>query len=126
MKFVSTSRSCTYVNRRQLLNARFAVASYGSATGTCSGGGGGGSGNCGNAYGNDAQCRGWASSGYCSGRYGAWMSQNCKEACGLCGGGGSNCVDSNANCPYWAGRGFCTQTYVAYMRENCKKSCNVC
>ena len=53
------------------------------------------------------------------------MSQNCKEACGLCGGG-SNCVDSNASCPYWAGRGFCTQTYVDYMRENSKKSCNVC
>ena len=108
--------------RRQLLNARFAVANYGSATGTCSGGGGG---NCGNAYGNDALCRGWADRGYCSGKFKAWMSKNCEEACGLCGGG-SNCADSNTNCPNWASRGYCAKTYVKFMKKNCKKSCNVC
>ena len=87
----------------------------------CSFSGGGGS--CGNEY-DDASCNGWANYGFCSGRYEAWMGENCKEACNLCSGG--NCMDNNANCPRWAQAGYCSGRYEAYMRETCKKSCNVC
>ena len=80
---------------------------------------------CENAYSSDSSCNAWASAGYCSHSYVAWMSANCEKACGLCGGT-TPCTDSNTNCPYWAGRGYCRHTYVAWMSENCKKSCNNC
>ena len=114
-------------NRRQLTNARFVVANRGNEAGTCSSGGGGGGGDggtCDNARG-DSNCDYWAGLGFCTQTYVAFMQENCRKACALCGGG-SNCADSNANCPFWASYGYCVHSYVSYMRENCRASCNVC
>ena len=113
-------------NRRQLMEARFAVANGGNETGTCSsGGGGGGGGPCDNASG-DGNCNDWASQEFCTQTYVTFMQDNCKKACGLCGGGGSNCSDSNTKCPLWASYGYCAHSYVSYMRQNCRASCDVC
>ena len=57
----------------------------------CSSSRGGGS--CGNKY-PDASCNGWANSGFCSGRYEEFMSENCKEAYNLCEGGGSGTCEN--------------------------------
>lgn len=114
-------------NRRQLMEAIFAVANRGNEAGTCSSGSGvGGGGSCDNVRG-DSNCNYWADQGFCTQTYVAFMQENCRKACGLCGGGGgSNCADGNANCPFWASYGYCAHSYVSYMRQNCKASCNFC
>ena len=60
-------------NRRQLIEARFAVANRGNEAGTCGGGGGGGGGtSCSNGRG-DANCNYWAQLGFCNHSYQAFM-----------------------------------------------------
>ena len=66
-------------NRRQLINARFAVAAYGNESGTCSGGsvdgsGGGGGNPCDDVY-HDGNCAFWADRGYCTQSYVAFMQE---------------------------------------------------
>ena len=34
----------------------------------------------------EGECSNWASSGYCKGEYGEWMSKNCAKSCKKCGG----------------------------------------
>ena len=40
---------------------------------------------CENTYSSDSACSYWASLGYCTQTYVAWMSANCEQACGTCG-----------------------------------------
>ena len=79
----------------------------------------------------EADCNSWASSGYCTdSTYGEFMADNCKKACGLCGGGstgggGSGCTDKIPDmCPQWKSEGLCDQaSWKTYMDEHCAKTC---
>ncbi|XP_002735951.1 zinc metalloproteinase nas-13-like [Saccoglossus kowalevskii] len=86
------------------------------------GGGGGGEvgGDCNDK---DNGCSGWAQQGYCRGTYGEWMSENCKDSCGICDD--KDCVDNDNRCDGWARRGECTAN-PEYMLTNCQKSCKEC
>ena len=81
---------------------------------------------CENAYGSDSSCDNWASLGYCTQTYVAWMTANCKKSCNLCEDACENTYSNDANCETWANLGYCTQTYVAWMSANCEKACNTC
>jgi len=96
---------------------------------------GGGSGGC-----TDSQsaCSRFAEQGFCEAgsQYEAWMADNCKLSCGLCGGGDSgtggsgngSCVDGDSHCSHWAQSGYCEDgnAHAAYMRNNCRLSCGIC
>ncbi|XP_065062838.1 uncharacterized protein LOC135689516 [Rhopilema esculentum] len=70
----------------------------------------------------EGNCRYWANSGYCTGKWKSYMSTNCRKSCNLCGSG-----DKNRNCGAWAGAGYCrSSAYIDYMKKNCCKSCRHC
>ncbi|CAH1787594.1 unnamed protein product [Owenia fusiformis] len=74
-------------------------------------------------------CQGWQAQGLCSSN--EYVKQNCRMACGTCGGGvtgvtrpSGNCQDQNQHCQGWQAQGYCNSN--EYVKQNCQKACGTC
>ena len=81
------------------------------------------------------ECVAWAESGECTANPG-FMSQSCKQACGLCPGVAGHrrdpgtedwdsCKDKSTFCGQWAAVGECDSN-PNYMKAQCKVTCHLC